>query len=310
MSAAAIEIKGLRKSYGDVEALRGIDLSVQPGEFFGLLGPNGAGKTTTINILSGLSVRSGGDVKLHGHDLDREYRACRREIGLVPQEFNFDQFIRVKKMLVFQGGFFGIPREVCIPRAERLLKTFDLADKGDAQVRQLSGGMKRRALIARALMHEPRILILDEPTAGVDVDLRKALWRFLREQNDAGTTIVLTTHYIEEAEELCDRVAIIREGEIIADDRTARLSDQLQHETLSVATREPVSKAALSALNDLNPELDDEAQELTISFDRHTLDYESVLRRLADAGLGIAHLTPVENRLEQVFLQLTSRGDA
>lgn len=306
MAEPAIRIAGLTKRYGRLTALDALDLTVTEGEFFGLLGPNGAGKTTTINILAGLCVKTAGEAWLHGQHLEREYRTCRGLLGLVPQEFNFDQFIRLRDMLEYQGGFFGMSRADRVARADELLAQFDLTGKAAARVRELSGGMKRRAIIARALMHRPRILILDEPTAGVDVDLRRTLWRFLRELRAEGTTIVLTTHYIEEAEALCDRIAIIREGRIVADDATRKLAARLRTESLVVALQTPAEPAALARLQHLAPDVSSDGCDLRISFDREAVAYGEVLRTLADAGLDIAHLRPGDNRLEQVFLQMTT----
>ena len=305
MSSPAIEIQSLAKRYGELTALHGIDLTVQPGEFFGLLGPNGAGKTTTINILAGLCLKTSGSVTLFGHDLIREYRTCRRLVGLVPQEFNFDQFVLLRRMLQFQGGYFGIPANECAQRIDQLLEQFELTDKADTQIRHLSGGMKRRAIIARSMVHQPRLLILDEPTAGVDVDLRRALWSFLRELNTAGTTILLTTHYLEEAEALCDRIAIIDHGRIIADDRKRNLLNLLCRETLVVTSAAEIPREAIGALSDLEPTINGDGHEMTISFERDKISFEAVIRRVIDAQLSVTSVRPVDNRLEQVFLHLT-----
>lgn len=305
----AIKIEGLTKEYNGLTALDKIDLDVGEGEFFGLLGPNGAGKTTTINILSGLCNKTAGDVQLFGHDLIQEYRECRRNVGLVPQEFNFDQFARLLDMLVFQGGFFGIPNHECKSRSIELLRKFDLIDKADTQLRHLSGGMKRRAIIMRALVHKPRLLILDEPTAGVDVDLRKSLWSFLRELHSAGTTILLTTHYLEEAETLCDRIAIIDHGRIVADDSTRNLVNKLNRESIIVTTMAEISEDVIGMLKQYNPAISGDRHELTLSFARGDSDFDSMLRRMMEVDIRIASIRPVDNRLEQVFLQLT-RGNS
>ena len=217
---SAVSIKNLTKTYKganlDVHALKGINLEINTGEFFALLGPNGAGKTTTINILCSLVLKTSGEVKINGFDVEKDYREARSSIGLVPQEFNLDIFSTVRDTLIFQAGYYGIPAKKAEVRMESLLKDLGLTEKKNAQIRELSGGMKRRVLIARALMHEPKVLILDEPTAGVDVELRHTLWKFMKRINHEGVTIILTTHYIEEAQELCKRVAIINHGEIIA----------------------------------------------------------------------------------------------
>ncbi len=216
----AIQITGLVKNYGRVQALRGVDLAVPAGAFFGLLGPNGAGKSTLIHILTGLASPSGGWASVFGHDVVRDYRHARRLIGIAPQEFNFDRFFTIFDLLVYQAGYFGIPRRAARGRAEDLLKRFGLWEKRAQRIRSLSGGMKRRLLIAKAMIHDPPVLILDEPTAGVDVELRRDLWDYWRSVNAAGKTIVLTTHYLEEAEALCRSLAVIDLGRIIAQGST------------------------------------------------------------------------------------------
>jgi ABC-2 type transport system ATP-binding protein len=212
----AISVAGLTKKYGSVQALKSIDLDVPAGSFFGLLGPNGAGKSTLIHILTGLASPTSGSARVFGHDVVREYRKTRRLIGLAPQEFNFDRFFSILDILVYQGGYFGIPKAEARRRAEELLSRFGLWEKRQEKITRLSGGMKRRLLIAKAMIHEPPILILDEPTAGVDVELRRDLWEYWRTLNAAGRTIVLTTHYLEEAEALCRTLAVIDLGRIIA----------------------------------------------------------------------------------------------
>jgi len=308
--AHAISTYGLVKRYGKLTALHGIALRVGVGQFMGLLGPNGAGKTTTINILSGLSNKTSGDASLFGKDLIKSYRECRRQVGLVPQEFNFDVFAKVRKILQFQGGYFGIEKAECARRAHELMEQFDLLDKQDTPSRYLSGGMKRRLLIARALMHSPRLLILDEPTAGVDVDLRRSLWTFLSELNQRGTTILLTTHYIEEAEALCDHIAIIDHGRIIAQDTTRNMSNRLSHESIVVTSTGEISAAAVKSLESFNPIRSGDGQGLTLTFHREAVSYESVLHQVIASGIGIANIQPSDNRLEQVFLHLTGNGES
>jgi len=215
-SQPAITIKALHKSYGDVRALAGIDLEIPAGSFFGLLGPNGAGKSTLIHVLTGLASPTSGEAYVFGSDVVREYRKTRRLIGVAPQEFNFDRFFSILDLLVYQGGYFGMPKKAARKRAEELLVRFGLWEKRNEKSPKLSGGMKRRLLIAKAMIHDPPVLILDEPTAGVDVELRRDLWKYWREQNAAGRTIVLTTHYLEEAEALCRTLAVIDLGKIIA----------------------------------------------------------------------------------------------
>ena len=307
-AAPAIRIKGLVKQYGDLTAVDNIELEVAEGEFFGLLGPNGAGKTTTINILAGLCNKTAGEVSLFGHDLIKEYRECRLKTGLVPQDFNFDQFAKVKDVLMFQGGYFGLSIGESQRRAAELLNDFGLSEKADTQMRHLSGGMKRRAIILRALMHKPNLLILDEPTAGVDVDLRKTLWTFLRRLNSAGITILLTTHYLEEAEALCDRVAIIDHGKIIADDTTRNLVNSLSSECVIVTSAEPVPPGTIDRLAAFHPTLNNDGFELTLNFDRSETEYDDMLLAIRDAGIRINNIRAADNRLERVFLELTGKG--
>jgi ABC-2 type transport system ATP-binding protein len=219
----ALEIDRLVKRYGDFTAVDGISLTVAEGEFFGLLGPNGAGKTTTISAIVGLAGITSGTIRLFGHDVGRDWRAARATVGLAPQEYNFDRYINIRDVLIFQAGYYGLRGPAVQQRADDLLERFDLTSKAKQVYTRLSGGMKRRLTIARALMHEPKLLILDEPTAGVDVELRLELWAFLRELNREGMTIILTTHYLEEAEELCNRIGIIEAGNIVALETTKKL---------------------------------------------------------------------------------------
>jgi ABC-2 type transport system ATP-binding protein len=301
----AIQIKNLTKQYGTFTALHGVDLEVPQGSFMGLLGPNGAGKTTTINILAGLSNKTDGEVSLFGYDLIRDYRECRQRVGLVPQEFNFDQFTKVKKILMFQGGYFGLSQKERTDRAEELMDEFELSDKANSPARALSGGMKRRLLIARALMHKPKLLILDEPTAGVDVDLRKALWKFLRKHNQEGTTILLTTHYIEEAEALTNHIAIINHGKIIAEDSTRRMANRMTSESIVVTSETTVSDSVLERLQMFKPEVSTDRYEITLTFDKITTPYPTVLEHVTSSDIQLVSIRPVDNRLESVFLELT-----
>ena len=223
MSVPALKVDKLVKRYGDFTAVDGISFEVQEGEFFGLLGPNGAGKTTTINATVGLAKITSGAISLFGHDVERDWRTARRQVGLAPQEYNFDRYLNIRDVLIFQAGYYGIRGKAVNARADMLLERFDLASKAKQVYTKLSGGMKRRLTLARALIHEPKLVILDEPTAGVDVELRLELWSLLRELNTNGTTIILTTHYLEEAEELCDRIGIIQSGKLIALETTQQL---------------------------------------------------------------------------------------
>jgi ABC-2 type transport system ATP-binding protein len=223
VSIPALRIDGLVKRYGEFTAVDGVSFEVAEGAFFGLLGPNGAGKTTTINAIVGLAKISAGSIELFGHDVERDWRIARRQVGLAPQEYNFDRYLNIRDVLLFQAGYYGIKGPAVARRADMLLERFGLASKAKQEYTKLSGGMKRRLTLARALIHEPRLVILDEPTAGVDVELRLELWSLLRELNTNGTTIILTTHYLEEAEELCDRIGIIQSGKLIALEETQHL---------------------------------------------------------------------------------------
>lgn len=304
----AIAAKGLRKTYRGVknappkEALKGVDLSIRRGSIFGLLGPNGAGKSTFINILAGLVTKTEGTVSVWGFDIDRNARQARASLGIVPQEINMDVFFTPKEALEIQAGLYGVPKES--RRTMEILKALGLEDKADAYVRQLSGGMKRRLLVAKAMVHSPPVLILDEPTAGVDIELRKQLWDYVMELHAAGVTIVLTTHYLEEAQELCDEIAIIHHGEVVACEPTERLVASLDRKTLMVT---PVDEIA--AAPDLSPyEVELKADgRLAIPYQPSKAQVASILERLAAAGVGVKDLSTVESDLEDVFLELTYR---
>jgi ABC-2 type transport system ATP-binding protein len=240
----ALEVRNLVKQYRNgVQALKGIDLNVAQGDFFALLGPNGAGKSTLIGICTSLVNKTSGSLKVFGHDLDTELEAAKACIGVVPQELNLNQFETCETIVVNQAGFYGIPRRLAHERAEKYLNQLSLWDKRHKMARTLSGGMKRRLMIARALMHEPRLLILDEPTAGVDIEIRRSMWDFLRELNEGGTTIILTTHYLEEAETLCRNIAIIDRGRIAEADRMDRLLLKLHTESFVLSVRSPLAAA-------------------------------------------------------------------
>jgi ABC-2 type transport system ATP-binding protein len=297
----ALSVHALTKTYRNgVQALKGIDLEVEQGDFFALLGPNGAGKTTLIGITTSLVTKSGGTVKVFGHDIDRELEAAKSCIGVVPQELNFNMFESPLTIVVNQAGFYGIERKVARVRAEKYLKQLQLWDKRNSIARGLSGGMKRRLMIARALMHEPRLLILDEPTAGVDIEIRRSMWEFLREINASGTTIILTTHYLEEAETLCRNIAIIDGGLIAERDRMSSLLSRMNTETFVLNLREP-----LSAVPDLP------GYPVTLA-DPHTLEVElsrgqslnDIFLRLTQLGIHVVSMRNKVNRLEEIFMRL------
>jgi ABC-2 type transport system ATP-binding protein len=304
----ALSVHGLTKTYRNgVQALRGVDLEVERGDFFALLGPNGAGKTTLIGIITSLVNKTAGVASVFGHDIDRELEAAKACIGIVPQEVNFNMFESPYTIVVNQAGFYGIPRPVARQRAEKYLKQLQLWDKRNGMSRSLSGGMKRRLMIARALMHEPRLLVLDEPTAGVDIEIRRSMWDFLREINARGTTIILTTHYLEEAEALCRTIAIINDGRIVERDRMSSLLRRLHLQSFLLNLREPLAVA---------PALDGYVTTLT---DNHTLEVEvskdqnlnDLFTRLSALGIEVLSMRNKVNRLEEIFMQLVEgRGVA
>src|SRR5215469_7094732 len=303
----ALSVHGLAKTYSNgVEALKGVDLDVDEGDFFALLGPNGAGKTTLIGIVTSLVRKTSGKVTVFGHDIDREIEAAKSCIGVVPQELNFNMFETPETIVVNQAGFYGIPRHTARVRAEKYLKQLALWDKRDKMARGLSGGMKRRLMIARALMHEPRLLILDEPTAGVDIEIRRSMWDFLREINARGTTIILTTHYLEEAETLCRNIAIIDRGRIAERDRMSSLLRRLNTEVFVLNLRN-----FLGALPPL------EGYDATL-IDSHTLEVEvskeqnlnDLFQRLSALGIEVLSMRNKVNRLEEIFMRLVEgRGN-
>jgi ABC-2 type transport system ATP-binding protein len=301
----ALLLENLRKTYRNGhEALRGIDLEVDEGDFFALLGPNGAGKSTAIGIVSSLVNKSDGRVSVFGHDLDRQPAAVKACIGLVPQEFNFNQFEPVVEIVVNQAGYYGIPRRDAYRRAEASLRQLDLWDKRNAQARDLSGGMKRRLMIARALVHQPRLLILDEPTAGVDIEIRRSMWEFLREINAGGTTIILTTHYLEEAESLCRHIAIINHGRIAERARMSELLRRLHTETFVLDVRDEIDRL---------PDIAGFAVQLR---DRTTLEVSvtrdaglnALFAALSAHGIEVLSLRNKQNRLEQLFMDMVKGG--
>lgn len=297
----ALEIKALQKTYANgIRALKGIDLHVLEGDFFALLGPNGAGKSTTIGIITSLINKTAGEVKIFGHDLEKEPTIAKSYIGLVPQEFNFNIFERVIDILTNQAGYYGIRYKEALERAEYYLKKLDLWYKAKEPARLLSGGLKRRLLIVRALVHEPKLLILDEPTAGVDIELRHTIWQFLQEINQKGTTIILTTHYLEEAESLCKRVAIIDHGDIIADTSIKELIAKLDKETLVLDLQQP-----LENIPDVRGFEFKQIDPFTLeaSFYRCT-SLNELFEVLTANGAKVLSLRNKMNRLEGLFLEL------
>ncbi len=304
----ALEIRGLEKIYtgskGEAakHALKGIDLSVRQGQIFGLLGPNGAGKSTTINILAGLVRKTAGTAKVWGFDIDKQPRNAKTSIGIVPQEISFDAFFSPREMLELQAGLYGIP--VADRRTDEILTVMSLLDKADSYTRHLSGGMKRRLLVAKAMVHNPPILVLDEPTAGVDVELRQNLWEYVRKLNDLGVTIILTTHYLEEAEQLCDEIAIINHGELVACDSTANLLGRLDEKVIIIRPATELS-AVPPVLQDIGASLN-EAGDIVIQFSPSHLSIGKILQKTRDAAIEIADLSTQESDLEDIFLQITS----
>ncbi len=303
--APAIRIRGLRKHYGDKHAVDGLDLTVEQGAFFGLLGPNGAGKTTTIGTLTGLVRPTAGTVEVFGRDCWRDPAAARRLIGVCPQEPNFDDFLGLERILAYHAGYFGVPYAKALDRARDLLRFFDLHDYRQKRSSTLSGGMKRRLLLARALMHEPRLLVLDEPTAGVDVELRRGLWEHVRRLNEEeGITVLLTTHYLEEAEALCDSVTVIDQGKVVEsgspDDLRAKYGVRRV-----VVTPEHVPDGVEPA--EFGFRVDDRGRCVLESTDP-TASMRGLLRCLDDAGVEVLDLEVTQSRLEDVFVELTRRG--
>jgi len=303
-----LSIKGLAKAYaGGVEALKGVDLDIMPGEIFALLGPNGAGKTTLISIVCGIVTATGGTVSVGGHDIRDDYRAARSMIGLVPQELTTDAFETVWATVSFSRGLFGCPRDDA--RIEEILRRLSLWDKRKAKMMELSGGMKRRVMIAKALSHDPKLLFLDEPTAGVDVELRRDMWELVRKLRSDGTTIVLTTHYIEEAEEMADRVGVISKGELVALGEKAALMAQMGQKTLKIALDPPLERLP-DALARWKPALEDDGHSLCYRFDVHAEDtgIAGLMRALDDSNIGFKDLSTHQSSLEDIFVRLVHDG--
>ena len=300
----ALEISGLKKTYqGGVEALKGIDLTVKQGDFFALLGPNGAGKSTTIGVISSLVNKSAGKVKVFGHDIDTDLELAKSQLGLVPQEFNFSQFEKVSQIVTHQAGFDGVPRAEAKVRAEKYLRQLDLWDKRDMAARTLSGGMKRRLMIARALMHEPKLLILDEPTAGVDIEIRRSMWSFLKDLNEQGVTIILTTHYLEEAEMLCRNIGIIDKGRLIENTSMKSLLGKLGRETFLL---DLVPGSIVPALPEFNGRMQDE-NTLEVELEK-SQSLNSLFEQLSAQGVKVLSMRNKANRLEELFVNLVEEG--
>ena len=300
----ALAIQGLKKQYENgVIALQGIDLTVKAGEFYALLGPNGAGKSTTIGIIASLVNKTSGKVQVFGHDIDQDFNAAKRCLGLVPQEFNFSQFETVLQIVVNQAGFYGVPQAKALAKAEELLKPLQLWEKRHSASRQLSGGMKRRLMIARALMHEPQLLILDEPTAGVDIELRRSMWDFLRELNKKGVTIVLTTHYLEEAEMLCRHIGIIDRGQIIEDTSMKKLLGRMNQETFVFDS--PQLPSPFPSLKEYSHrQIDEHSFEVDVARNQGLND---LFMQLNQHQIHVSSMRNKANRLEELFVQLTSK---
>jgi ABC-2 type transport system ATP-binding protein len=301
----ALVVDNLRKTYGNgVEALKGVSLTVQPGDFFALLGPNGAGKSTLIGILSSLVNSTGGDAQVFGVSVNKQRNEAMKLIGLVPQEINFNQFEKPFDICVNEAGFYGIPRKIAAERAEKYLKELRLWDKAHHQARMLSGGMKRRLMIARAMMNEPRLLILDEPTAGVDIEIRRSMWQFVSGINAAGTTVILTTHYLEEAEQLCRNIAIIDHGTIVENTTMKRLLSKLDSETFVLdvtAAPEPLPTLADITLR----RIDEHTLEAEMP---RTSDLNALFAALSTHGIRVTSMRNKTNRLEELFVRLVENG--
>jgi ABC-2 type transport system ATP-binding protein len=302
----AIEIKGLKKTYANgVEALKGINLCVKAGDFFALLGANGAGKSTTIGLISTLLTKTSGSISICGYDIDKETTLAKRQLGLVPQEINLNVFETCEQTLLNQAGYYGLPRKAAREQSQILLKQLGLWEKRHNITRHLSGGMKRRLMIARALIHKPRVLILDEPTAGVDVEVRRSMWDFLTQINQEGTTIILTTHYLEEAEHLCKNIAIINQGQIIQNTSMRALLSTLSHQTYVLSTSNSIN--ILPKFDGCSVKmLDSNTFELRIE-DHQSLN--DIFEKLNHAGIQIYSLRNKTNRLEELFMDLIHHDD-
>ncbi|ADL12879.1 ABC transporter ATP-binding protein [Acetohalobium arabaticum] len=301
--SAAIKIQDLNKSYGDLQALTDINLKIEKGEFFGLLGPNGAGKSTLIKILGGLADKDSGQVSILGTDIDKNHCQAKRSLGIVPQELIIDPYFNPKETLKLQSGYFGIQDND--EKINEILTAMDLHDKANAYARNLSGGMKRRLLIAKALIHDPDIIVLDEPTAGVDVELRNNLWNYIRQLNNEGKTIILTTHYLKEAEALCDRIAIMDQGHIVAVDTKEKLINSIDKKLVEIKLKEEINQLP-KAFSNYKVEINEEVGKIT--FELSKKEIEDFIRQLYKSEIQIKDIDISSAKLEDVFLKLTNLG--
>ena len=306
MSEYALEITGLKKVYNnDVEALKGIDLKITKGDFFALLGPNGAGKSSTIGIISSITNKTDGSIKIFGIDIDQDFPKAKSFLGVVAQEINFSQFEKVEDIVITQAGFYGIPKDIAKERCKNLLKKLSLWDKRHDQARSLSGGQKRRVMIAKALVHEPKLLLLDEPTAGVDIELRREMWDFLSDINKKGTTIILTTHYLEEAEQHCNNIAIIDEGSIVEDTSMKELLSRLSIQSFVLDLDHEIQELPNLKIFDLKS-LDSKTLIATLTKDD---DLNNLFNKLSEHGIKVKSMRNEQNRLEELFIRLVKEKD-
>ena len=306
MTEYALEINGLKKVYdNDVEALKGIDLKITKGDFFALLGPNGAGKSSTIGIISSITNKTDGNIKIFGVDIDQNFPKAKSFLGVVAQEINFSQFEKVEDIVITQAGFYGIPKDIAKARCNNLLKKLSLWDKRQDQARNLSGGQKRRLMIAKALVHEPKLLILDEPTAGVDIELRREMWDFLSDINKKGTTIILTTHYLEEAEQHCNNIAIIDEGSIVEDTSMKELLSRLSIQSFVLDLEHEIQELPNLSIFDLKSQ-DSKTLIATLTKDD---DLNNLFDKLSEHGIKVKSMRNEQNRLEELFIRLVKEKD-
>ena len=306
MSEYALEITGLKKVYdNNVEALKGIDLKITKGDFFALLGPNGAGKSSTIGIISSITNKTDGNIKIFGVDIDQNFPKAKSFLGVVAQEINFSQFEKVEDIVITQAGFYGIPKDIAKERCKNLLKKLSLWDKRNDQARNLSGGQKRRLMIAKALVHEPKLLILDEPTAGVDIELRREMWDFLSDINKKGTTIILTTHYLEEAEQHCNNIAIIDEGSIVEDTSMKELLSRLSIQSFVLDLEHEIQDLPNLSIFDLKSQ-DPKTLIATLTKDD---DLNTLFNKLSEHGIKVKSMRNEQNRLEELFIRLVKEKD-